>query len=130
MCLEVNKYGLYCREKGLYICVEVNKEEMRHLFSHLVQDNPRLNVQDIPRCAGSMLALTIDAISSRALEGQNLPQSFGSPHALVLLKTIKTNVIGMLNSLGLAKDLEQGLNHFLSVLCFWYCRSLPHHVCI
>jgi len=66
------------------MCVEVNREEMRHLFSQLVQGNPRLNVQDIIGCTGSKLTLIVDAISSRALEGQNHPQSFGSTHALVL----------------------------------------------
>ena len=32
------------------------REEMRHLFTQLLQNNPGLNFQDIPGCVGSNLA--------------------------------------------------------------------------
>lgn len=59
---------------------------MHHLFSQLVQNNPGLNVQDILGYATSNLPSTIDASSAQAVKGKNLPNSFGSTHALVLGK--------------------------------------------
>lgn len=59
------------------------REEMRHLFSQLVQNNPGLNVQDIPGCAGSNLASLLDASSAHAVRGKNHPNSSGSIHASV-----------------------------------------------
>lgn len=62
------------------------REEMRHLFSQLLQNNPGLNVQDIPGCVGSNLASPVDASSAQSITGQNLPHSSGSTHASVLQK--------------------------------------------
>ncbi|KAG5632158.1 hypothetical protein H5410_003875, partial [Solanum commersonii] len=42
------------------------REEMRHLFTQLLQNNPGLNFQDIPGCVGSNLASPIDASSAQA----------------------------------------------------------------
>ena len=54
------------------------REEMRHLFTQLLQNNPGLNFQDIPRCVGSNLASPIDASSAQAVRGSNLPFYSGS----------------------------------------------------
>ena len=54
------------------------REEMRHLFTQLLQNNPGLNFQDIPGCVGSNLASPIDASSAQAVKGTNLPYSSGS----------------------------------------------------
>ncbi|KAG5599595.1 hypothetical protein H5410_030965, partial [Solanum commersonii] len=62
------------------------REEMRHLFSQLLQNNPRLNVHDIPRCVGSNLASSVYASSAQAVRGQNLPHSSGAAHYVVLQK--------------------------------------------
>ena len=43
------------------------RDEMRHFFSQLLQNNPGLNVQDIPRVVGSNLVLPVDASSAQAL---------------------------------------------------------------
>ena len=51
------------------------REEMRHFFSQLLQNNPGLNFQDIPGCVGSNLASPIDASSAQAIRGTNLPYS-------------------------------------------------------
>ncbi|XP_049380700.1 uncharacterized protein LOC125844993 [Solanum stenotomum] len=40
------------------------REEMRHLFTQLLQNNPGLNFQDIPGCVGSNLASHVDASSA------------------------------------------------------------------
>ncbi|WMV28528.1 hypothetical protein MTR67_021913 [Solanum verrucosum] len=62
------------------------REEMRHLFTQLLQNNPGLNFQDIPGCVGSNLASPADASSAQALRGINLPHSSGSAHDSVLQK--------------------------------------------
>ncbi|WMV42634.1 hypothetical protein MTR67_036019 [Solanum verrucosum] len=62
------------------------REEMRHLFTQLLQNNPGLNFQDIPGCVGSNIASPIDASSAQAVRGTNLPHSSGSAHDLVLQK--------------------------------------------
>ena len=61
-------------------------EEMRHLFTQLLQNNPGLIFQDIPGCVGSNLASPIDASSAQAVRGTNLPFSSGSAQDLVLQK--------------------------------------------
>ncbi|WMV46924.1 hypothetical protein MTR67_040309 [Solanum verrucosum] len=60
--------------------------EMRHFFSQLLQNNPALNVQDIPGVVGSNLVSPIDASSAQAVRGQNIPHSSGSTHDSVLQK--------------------------------------------
>ncbi|KAH0725002.1 hypothetical protein KY284_000867 [Solanum tuberosum] len=40
------------------------REEMRYLFTQLLQNNPGLNFQDIPGCVGSNLASHVDASSA------------------------------------------------------------------
>ena len=54
------------------------REEMLHLFTQLLQNNPGLNFQDIPVCVGSNLASPIDASSAQAVRGTNLLFSSGS----------------------------------------------------
>ena len=53
------------------------REEMRHLFTQLLQNNPGLNFQDIPRCVGSNLASPIDASSAQAVKGHKSSIFFG-----------------------------------------------------
>ncbi|KAH0682474.1 hypothetical protein KY289_020226 [Solanum tuberosum] len=62
------------------------REEMRHFFSRLLQNNPGLNVQDILGVVGSNLVSPVDASSAQAVRGQNLPHSSGSNHDSVLQK--------------------------------------------
>ena len=62
------------------------REEMRHLFTQLLQNNPGLNFQDIPGCVGSNLASPIDASSAQAVKGTNLPYSSGSAQDSALRK--------------------------------------------
>ncbi|KAH0767924.1 hypothetical protein KY285_003795 [Solanum tuberosum] len=64
------------------------REEMRHLFTQLLQNNPGLNFQDIPGCVGSNLASHVDASSAQAIKGTNLSHSSGSDHNPVLQKII------------------------------------------
>ncbi|KAH0729590.1 hypothetical protein KY289_000778 [Solanum tuberosum] len=56
------------------------REEMRHFFSQLLQNNPGLNVREMPGCVRSNIASPIDASSAQAVKGQNLPHSSGSTH--------------------------------------------------
>ncbi|KAH0725481.1 hypothetical protein KY284_001346 [Solanum tuberosum] len=60
------------------------KEELRHLFTQLLQNNPGLNFQDMSGCVGSNLASPIDASSAQAVRGTNLPHSSRSAHDSVL----------------------------------------------
>ncbi|KAG5572126.1 hypothetical protein H5410_061892 [Solanum commersonii] len=62
------------------------REEMRHFFSQLLQNNSGLNVRDMPGCVRSNIASPIDASSAQAVKGQNLPHSSGSTHDPVLQK--------------------------------------------
>ncbi|KAH0773719.1 hypothetical protein KY290_010856 [Solanum tuberosum] len=62
------------------------REEMRHLFTQLLQHNLGLNFQDKPGCVGSNVASPIDASSAQAVRGTNLPNSSGSAHDSVLRK--------------------------------------------
>ena len=62
------------------------REEMRHLFTQLLQNNPGLIFQDIPGCVGSNLASPIDVSSAQAVRGTNLPYSSGSARDSVLQK--------------------------------------------
>ncbi|KAH0743036.1 hypothetical protein KY290_031029 [Solanum tuberosum] len=62
------------------------RDEMRYLFCQLLKNNPLLNVQEIPGCVGSNLASPVDASSSQAVRGQNVPHSSGSAHDSVLQK--------------------------------------------
>ena len=62
------------------------REEMRHLFTQLLQNNPGLNFQDIPGCVGSNLASPIDASRAQAVRGTNHPYSSGSAQDSVLQK--------------------------------------------
>ncbi|KAH0730621.1 hypothetical protein KY289_001809 [Solanum tuberosum] len=67
------------------------REEMRHLFTQLLQNNHGLNFQDIPGCVGSNLSSPIDASSAQAIRGTNLPHSSGSAHDSVLQKEDSTD---------------------------------------
>ncbi|KAH0641087.1 hypothetical protein KY290_036829 [Solanum tuberosum] len=60
--------------------------EMRHFFNQLLQNNPRLNVQDIPGVVGSNLISLVDASSAQTVRGKNIPHSSGSTHDSVLQK--------------------------------------------
>ncbi|KAK6779875.1 hypothetical protein RDI58_022059 [Solanum bulbocastanum] len=62
------------------------REEMRHLFTQLLQNNTGLNFQDIPGCVGSNLASPVDASSTQAVRGTNLQHSSGSAHDSILQK--------------------------------------------
>ncbi|KAL3339275.1 hypothetical protein AABB24_028085 [Solanum stoloniferum] len=62
------------------------REEMRHLFSQLLQNNPRLNVQDIPGFVRSTLVSHVDESNAQAVRGQNLPHFSRSTHDSVLQK--------------------------------------------
>ena len=62
------------------------REEMLHLFTQLLQNNPGLNFQDIPVCIGSNLASPIDASSSQDIRGTNLLFYLGSAQDSVLQK--------------------------------------------
>ena len=62
------------------------REEMRHLFTQLLQNNAGLNFQDIQGCVGSNLASPIDASSAQAVRRTNLPFSSGSAQDSVLQK--------------------------------------------
>ncbi|KAK6791550.1 hypothetical protein RDI58_010631 [Solanum bulbocastanum] len=59
------------------------REEMRHLFTQLLQNNPGLNFQDILGCVGSNLASPVNASSAQAV---NLPHYSGSSYDSVLQK--------------------------------------------
>ncbi|KAH0738123.1 hypothetical protein KY290_036828 [Solanum tuberosum] len=59
---------------------------MRHFFNQLLQNNPRLNVQDIPGVVGSNLISLVDASSAQTVRGKNIPHSSGSTHDSVLQK--------------------------------------------
>ncbi|KAG5591258.1 hypothetical protein H5410_041772, partial [Solanum commersonii] len=52
----------------------------------LLQNNPGLNVQDIPGVVGSNLVSHVDARSVQVVKGQNIPHSSGSTHDSVLQK--------------------------------------------
>uniref|UniRef100_M1DPG5 Ubiquitin n=1 Tax=Solanum tuberosum TaxID=4113 RepID=M1DPG5_SOLTU len=65
---------------------EEMREEMRHFFSRLLQNNPGLNVQDIPGVVGSNLVSPVDASSAQAVRGQNILHSSGATHDSVLQK--------------------------------------------
>ncbi|KAH0652736.1 hypothetical protein KY289_030414 [Solanum tuberosum] len=65
---------------------EEMREEMRHFFSRLLQNNPGLNVQDIPGVVGSNLVSPVDAGSAQAVRGQNILHSSGATHDSVLQK--------------------------------------------
>ena len=69
------------------------REEMRHLFTQLLQNNPGLNFQDIPRCVGSNLASPIDTSSAQAVRGANLPFSSGSAQDSVLQKVFCIQIL-------------------------------------
>jgi len=71
------------------------REEMRHFFSQLLQNNPGLNVREMPGCVRSNIASPIDASSAQAVKGQNLPHSSGSTYDSVLQKVfcIFSNVL-------------------------------------
>ncbi|KAH0643487.1 hypothetical protein KY289_034461 [Solanum tuberosum] len=71
------------------------REEMRHFFSQVLQNNPGLNVRDMPGCVGSNIASPIDASSAQAVKSQNLPHSSGSTHDPILQKVfhIFSNVL-------------------------------------
>ncbi|KAH0634602.1 hypothetical protein KY290_025112 [Solanum tuberosum] len=69
------------------------REEMRHLFTQLLQNNPGLNFQDIRVCVGSNLASPIDASSAQAVRGTNLPHSSGSAHDSVLQKLYECCIV-------------------------------------
>ena len=62
------------------------REEMRHLFTKLLQNNPGLNFKDITRCVGYNPSSPIDASSAQAVRGTNLPFSSGSAHDSVFQK--------------------------------------------
>ncbi|XP_060202390.1 uncharacterized protein LOC132630809 [Lycium barbarum] len=68
--------------------------QLRHSFNLLVQNNPGLNVQDIPRVVGSNQPSPVDATSGQAVRGQILPYSFGSTHGLILEKEKVCDAIG------------------------------------
>ncbi|KAK6782339.1 hypothetical protein RDI58_020135 [Solanum bulbocastanum] len=68
------------------------REEMRHFFSQLLQNNPGLNVRDMPGCFQSNIASPIDASSAQAVKGQNLPHSSGSTHDPFLQKV---DIVGL-----------------------------------
>ncbi|KAH0765144.1 hypothetical protein KY285_001015 [Solanum tuberosum] len=72
------------------------REEMRHFFSQLLQNNPGLNVRDMPGCVGSNQS-PIDASSAQAVKGQNLPLSSGSTHDPILQKLIASFLTSCLN---------------------------------
>ena len=59
------------------------RDEMRYCFSQLLQNNLRLNVQDIPGVVGSNLVSPVDVSS---LRGQNIPNSSVSTHDPNLVK--------------------------------------------
>ncbi|KAH0746392.1 hypothetical protein KY285_008049 [Solanum tuberosum] len=69
------------------------REEMRHLLTQLLQNNPGLNFQDIPGCVGSNLASPIDASSTQVVRGTNLPHSSGSAHDSVLQKLYECCIV-------------------------------------
>ena len=64
------------------------REEMRHLFTQLLQNNPGLNFQDIPGCVGSNLASPIDASCAQAVRVTNLSFSSGSAQDSALQKVL------------------------------------------
>ena len=63
-------------------------EEMRHLFTQLLQKKHGLNFNDISLCFGSKLASPIYASSAQVVGVTNLPQSSGSAHDSVLRKVL------------------------------------------
>ena len=56
------------------------REETRHVFSQLLQNNPGLNVRGMQGGVVSNIASPIDAGSAQAVKGQNPLQSSGSTH--------------------------------------------------
>ena len=63
--------------------------EMRHLLSKLLQNNPGLNVQDIQGVVVSnIVSPVVDASSTQAVTGKNIPDSLGSTHDSILQKVL------------------------------------------
>ncbi|KAH0660453.1 hypothetical protein KY289_029201 [Solanum tuberosum] len=88
------------------------REEMRHFFSQLLQNNPGLNVRDMPGCVGSNIASPIDASSAQAVKGQNLPHSSGSTHDPILQKA---DIVGL------------ALSSLVVIWSLLFCLNLYHH---
>ncbi|WMV24438.1 hypothetical protein MTR67_017823 [Solanum verrucosum] len=74
--------------------MEELREEMRHLFTQLLQNNPGLNFQDIPGCVGSNIASPIDASSAQAVRGTNLPHSSRCPMCCLALLVFLFSLYG------------------------------------
>ncbi|KAG5588094.1 hypothetical protein H5410_048528 [Solanum commersonii] len=85
---ETNKLKQKHANEISFLKEEINemREEMRHFFSQLLQNNPGLNVQDIQGVVGSNLVSPVDASSTQAVRGQNIPYSSRSTHDPVLEK--------------------------------------------
>ena len=66
------------------------REQMRHFFSQLLQNNPGLNVRGMQGGVVSNIASPIDAGSAQALKSQNPLQSYGSTHDPILQKVFST----------------------------------------
>ena len=66
------------------------REEMRHFFSQLLQNNPGLNVRGMQGGVVSNIASPIDAGSAQAVKGQNPLQSSGSTHDPILQNVLST----------------------------------------
>ena len=67
------------------------REEMRHLFTQLLQNNPGLIFQDIPGCIGSNLASPIDASSTSCKRHKSsiflgVSSRFGSSKGILYFK--------------------------------------------
>ncbi|KAG5585750.1 hypothetical protein H5410_046184 [Solanum commersonii] len=88
------------------------REQMRHFFSQLLQNNPGLNVRDMPGCVGSNIASPIDVSSAQAVKGQNLPHSFGSTHDPILQKA---DIVGLV------------LSSLVVIWSLLFCLNLYHH---
>ena len=66
------------------------REETRHVFSQLLQNNPRLNVLGRKGCVVYNIASPIDVGSAQAVKGQNPLQSSGSTHDPILQNVFST----------------------------------------
>ncbi|KAH0757820.1 hypothetical protein KY290_021313 [Solanum tuberosum] len=64
----------------------VFENEQPGRLSQLLENNPGLNVRDMPGCVGFNIASPIDASSAQAVKGQNLPHFSGSTHDSILQK--------------------------------------------
>ncbi|KAH0706347.1 hypothetical protein KY289_011423 [Solanum tuberosum] len=102
------------------------REEMRHFFSQLLQNNPGFNVQAIQGVVGSNLVSPVDTSSTQVVRGHNIPHSSGSTHDPVLQKYF----VGSLRIFSLSLsfiDVSNCEDGFLILLGCWFDPAQQDH---